>query len=108
MKTIILCSACLLPNNVLYRAVAPMDYVNMSHLLLKFEECDTRRCVSVAVNNDMTLEKVESFYVYGNLNTFLPFGGFFAGIYGIIDGEIKIMDDNECKNYIHVVPFTSL
>ena len=67
----------------------------MSHLLFEFEECETRRCVNVTVNNDMTLEKVESFYVYGNFEYSNLWGGF---IYGTFDGEIKIMDDDDCKN----------
>ena len=63
----------------------------MSPLILELEECETRHCGNVTVNNDMTLEKVESFYVYGDT------------LYGwiinaMIDGEIKIIDDDEGKN----------
>ena len=64
----------------------------MSHLLLGFEECDTRSCVNVTVNNDMTLEKVESFFVHGNL---VPLHFYISGKF---DGVIQIIDDDECKN----------
>ena len=64
----------------------------MSHLL-EFEECDTRRCVNVTINNDMTLEKVESFEVIVYFRDFLFF---IRG--GQNYGEIKIMDDDERKN----------
>ena len=81
---------------MLYYAVAPMDY-DMSQLPFKFEECDTRRCLNVTVNNDMTLEKAESFYVHPDFDTrnLLYYISFF-GIY--YNGEIKIMDNDERKN----------
>ena len=88
-----------LPNNpvnvLLYHAVAPMDYVSLSRHLLEFEECDTRHCMNVTVNNDVTLEKVESFSIFGFFNTYLQH--FYGIINGTFGGEIKIMDD-ECKN----------
>ena len=69
-----------------------MDYVSMSDLSFEFEECDTRYCVNVTVNNDMTLEETESFYVY-DIRIFAPF--FFPWT---SDGEIVIMDDDERKH----------
>ena len=77
-----------------YHAVAPMDYVSTSDLSLKFEECDTRSCLNVTVNNDMTLEKAESFYIFGSVNFNYHVIPYHAGFYG----QIKIMDDDECKN----------
>ena len=73
-----------------YHAVAPMDYVSVSYQLLEFEVCDTRRCLNITINNDMTLEKAESFGVAVYLSGVAVTGRFF--------GEIKIMDDNEGKN----------
>ena len=64
----------------------------MSHLSLEFEECETRRCLNVTVSNDMTVEKVESFYFSGIADDLL--------IHGRLDGAIEIMDDDERK-YIH-------
>ena len=58
----------------------------MSDQFLQFKECDTRRCLNVTINNDMTLERPESFYIYVD------------GPYGESYGEIRIMDDDERKN----------
>ena len=73
-----------------------MDYDKLE-LLIKFEECETRLCVNITLNNDMTLEKVESFHFQGYLGvSTYNFNQRF--IYGNFDAEIKIMDDDECKN----------
>ena len=71
-----------------------MDYVSISNLLLEFEECETRVCVNVTINNDMTLEEEESFYVSGYSSIWLPSE---ETIEAFFNGEIKIKDD-ECKN----------
>ena len=61
----------------------------MTHVL-KFDKCETRRCVNVTVNNDVTLEQEESFFITVTLDSFY---------YWPPEGEIKIMDDkDECKN----------
>ena len=44
-------------------AVALMDYVvTIGHIiLLQFDECESRHCVNVTINNDMTLELMERY-----------------------------------------------
>ena len=81
--------------NVLYHAVAPMDYIGMD-TTLEFDECDTKHCVNVTVSNDVTLELVESFFVTLEWTVRRP-------IFNPILGEIKIMDDrDECEEIIIV------
>jgi hypothetical protein len=72
-------------------AVAPLDYVNMRHML-KFDKCETRRCVNVTVNNDITLEQEESFVITVTLEEDISV---FYYYYRPLEGEIKIMDDKD-------------
>ena len=42
--------------------VSPMDYGTVAASLI-FEVCETRRCVNISIEDDMTLENIESFNV---------------------------------------------
>ena len=81
-------------------AVAPMDYDPNLHPVMKFDECVTRYCLNVTVNDDMTLEKVESFYVTHAPEIIVTFDLDdirIVRIRNVSKAEIKIVD-NECKN----------
>ena len=71
----------------------------MRHML-KFDKCETIRCVNVTVNNDVTLEQEESFFIIADSYDFLGhFSYIFIFLYEPLEGEMKIMDDkDECKN----------
>ena len=75
----------------------PMDYDPYTHSVL---ECVTRFCLNVTANDDMTLEKVESFYVTHDRNIILAYGSGEVNhktIHNVTKAEIKIVD-NERKD----------
>ena len=81
-------------------AVAPMDYDPVQIFdEVEFDECATRHCVNVAINNDVTLEQVESFYVTHAPEVLVRVNSelMLTIIDNVTKAEIKIVDD-ERKN----------
>ena len=68
-----------------------MDYETLSTTLM-FAACDTRRCVNVAIVNDIIVESIETFAITlertSNLDSRITLNP--------MDEEIEIID-NDCK-----------
>ena len=81
-------------NQVLYynclHTVSPMDYAAES-VVLKFCECETRRCANITIIDDLALEMVESFEITlgrtADLDSRITLDP--------VDGNIQIID-NDC------------
>ena len=83
-----------------------MDYDPMhTNARMVFDECVARYCMNVTINDDTTLEKVESFYVTHSrevLVVFVDSDVSMIRIGNVTKAEIKIVDD-ERKNLYSII-----
>ena len=69
-----------------------MDYSAVS-IILMFAACETRQCVNIPIVNNKTLEMAESFVVTLERTPELTN----RIILNPVDGDVNILDDDDCK-----------